>query len=316
MRILFITSSRIGDAILSTGILNYLIKKSPASQVTIACGHDAGQVFKAIPNIKKLILIKKRRYSMHWLSLWLNVFPTSWDIIIDLRSSAISFLLFGKEKKIFKKNITNVNKVVSLSMFYGLESPSSPKIFINKINILNSEKLIPSEKKVIAIGPTSNWGGKQWPPEYFIDFISRISGKNGKIRDSIIAIFGLPNEVGMIRPLLNYLEGMEYINLIGKTDILDAYACMKRCIGFVGNDSGLMHLAAASSIPTLGLFGPSPETVYSPWGKNCGWIRTDRTFDEIISDENYNYNSSQSNMFDLSVDKVEAAFLKLLKYHD
>ena len=45
------------------------------------------------------------------------------------------------------------------------------------------------------------------------------------------------------------------------------FALLKHCKLFVGNDSGLMHLSAAAKINTLGLFGPSKETNYRPWGK-------------------------------------------------
>ena len=116
----------------------------------------------------------------------------------------------------------------------------------------------------------------------------------------------------MVRPLLEYLRNIEHINLIGKTSILDAYACMQRCAGFVGNDSGLMHLAAASKIPTLGLFGPSPEQVYAPWGSNCSWVRTNKSFNEIISSSSYNYKSEKSHMSSLSSETVEEAFIELL----
>ena len=34
----------------------------------------------------------------------------------------------------------------------------------------------------------------------------------------------------------------------------------------MGNDSGLMHLAAAAGAPTLGLFGPTPAAEYAPAG--------------------------------------------------
>ena len=40
---------------------------------------------------------------------------------------------------------------------------------------------------------------------------------------------------------------------------------------FVGNDSGLMHVAAATGTPTLGLFGPSEWWHKAPWGEK-GWV--------------------------------------------
>ena len=36
---------------------------------------------------------------------------------------------------------------------------------------------------------------------------------------------------------------------------------------FIGNDSGLMHMAAASGAPTIGLFGPTDAAVYQPAGR-------------------------------------------------
>jgi ADP-heptose:LPS heptosyltransferase len=46
-----------------------------------------------------------------------------------------------------------------------------------------------------------------------------------------------------------------------------AAACLARCTIFIGNDSGLMHLAAAAGAPTLGLFGPSQASEYAPAGR-------------------------------------------------
>jgi ADP-heptose:LPS heptosyltransferase len=57
------------------------------------------------------------------------------------------------------------------------------------------------------------------------------------------------------------------IDLIGKLELPQAAACLARCQLFVGNDSGLMHLSAASGTPTLGLFGPTPAAEYAPAGR-------------------------------------------------
>ncbi len=43
-------------------------------------------------------------------------------------------------------------------------------------------------------------------------------------------------------------------------------AAIQRATMFVGNDSGLMHVAAAAGVPTLGLFGPTQWWLYGPRG--------------------------------------------------
>ena len=45
-RILFITSSRIGDAVLSTGLLDWLVRTHPDCRITVACGTGALRLTK------------------------------------------------------------------------------------------------------------------------------------------------------------------------------------------------------------------------------------------------------------------------------
>ena len=71
----------------------------------------------------------------------------------------------------------------------------------------------------------------------------------------------------MVAPLLRLLP--DAIDLSGKITLTEVAACMRRLDLFIGNDSGLMHLAAASETPTLGLFGPSHASQYAPAGKHA-----------------------------------------------
>jgi ADP-heptose:LPS heptosyltransferase len=42
---------------------------------------------------------------------------------------------------------------------------------------------------------------------------------------------------------------------------------LARCAAFIGNDSGITHLAAAVGAPTLAVFGPTDPALWAPRGK-------------------------------------------------
>ena len=68
-RILFITATRVGDAVLSTGVLAELLKQYPKARVTIACGESAAGLFCHVPRQERITTITKRRKNPHWLPL-------------------------------------------------------------------------------------------------------------------------------------------------------------------------------------------------------------------------------------------------------
>jgi ADP-heptose:LPS heptosyltransferase len=76
-----------------------------------------------------------------------------------------------------------------------------------------------------------------------------------------------------------------------------------------------MHLAAAAGAPTLGLFGPSDERLYGPWGEKARAVRGARSFADFkrIDPE---LNQAVCHMVDLSIGKVSAAARQLLQDTD
>lgn len=125
--------------------------------------------------------------------------------------------------------------------------------------------------------------------------------------DGRIAVFGAENERASVQALLAAIPTQRTIDLIGKVDLATVHACLKRASLYVGNDSGLMHMAAAAGIPTLGLFGPSSEIFYGPFGPHCAHVRGPRSFEDICHAPDYDYRSQECMMLDLEVDTVIAA---------
>jgi ADP-heptose:LPS heptosyltransferase len=305
-KILFITSTRIGDAVLSTVLLQYLLTQHPEARFTIACGKASAPLFAAMPRLDKIHIMHKGRFAKHWRTLWWHTVGTKWDAVIDLRSSATAYILRARHRYIFRGHQRG-HKVEQLCALLGIKPQARLTLWTTAAHHASAKALLP-ESDYVALAPTANWGGKQWPAEHFASLCQRLTSKDGLFPKAKIVLLGSESEKAQAEPLC---EAFPVLNLMGKTDVLTAYACLQRCRFFVGNDSGLMHIAAASGIPTLGLFGPSPERVYAPWGEQTAYVRTPESYENLVFNSNFDHTSQRSLMTSLSVNTVYDAVLQL-----
>lgn len=311
MNILFVTYNRIGDAVLSTGILSHLIDAHADARITIACGPPAAPLFQATPKVTRVLALAKRPHSAHWLTLWRAVVGQRWDLVIDLRGSALAWTLWASRRRVLQPSAGDLHRVRHIASVLGLEPPPSPRIWSGPAQDRAAAALLPDGGPILAIGPTANWGGKQWPADRFAALIAQLTGPGAILAGARVAVMGAEAERPMAQPVIDAIPAARRIDLFGKADLLTVFACLKRVALYVGNDSGLMHLAAAAGAPTLGLFGPSRDALYAPWGPHTAVVRTDRSFAEIRNDPTYDYRSQTSWMTGLDVDKVEAAAVAL-----
>ena len=264
MRILFITATRIGDAVLSTGLLDHLLRVHPAARFTVACGPVAEGVFARMPNRDRTLVVAKRRYDLHWLTLWAQTVTTAWDLAVDLRGSAITLLLPARRRMIMRGGRRPGHRLTHLARTLGLAQPPLPVTWSSPEDHARAAALLPAGAPIVALGPTANWAGKVWPAERFVALFHALEPLLPGARAAVFAGPG-DAERAMAAPVLAALPGA--IDLAGRLTLAEAAACLARCRLFVGNDSGLMHLAAAAGAPTIGLFGPSYASEYAPSGR-------------------------------------------------
>lgn len=262
MRILFITSNRVGDAVLSTGLLDHLIRTHPDARITVACGPYAEGVFARMPNRERTIVLTKRRWNTHWLGLWVWAAVRHWDLVVDVRGSALGWMVRTRRRTVMRPRPGP--KTAQLAAILGLDPPPLPVAWIAPEDIALAESRLPGDRPMIALGPTANWAPKVWPADRFAALFRALAA--GPLPGAVPVVLGGPGaaERAMAAPLLALLP--EAIDLVGKLALPEAAACLARAALYVGNDSGLMHLAAAAAAPTLGLFGPTPAAEYAPAG--------------------------------------------------
>lgn len=311
-RILFITSNRLGDAVLSTGVLSRLLADHLGARVTVVCGPVPAGLFQGVPGLERIIELPKLKHSLHWWQMWRRCVLTLWDVVVDLRNAPLSYALPAKRQiHLGRAGKLDVHRVKSMGSLLGLEdNPPAPKLWTLPEHEAAADALVPTGSPVLALGPTANWVGKTWPPERFAELAQRLTGPGGILPGGRIMVISHSSERPMAQPVLDALPADRTINLVGDTPLLSVFACLKRAAFYVGNDSGLMHMAAASGTPTLGLFGPSREKHYAPWGEQCRFVRGEKSYDEVFP-EDYDYRNAPCMMTDLSVDRAETAAREL-----
>ncbi|MFQ5765862.1 MAG: glycosyltransferase family 9 protein [Rhodospirillales bacterium] len=311
MRILFITSTRVGDAILSAGLLGKLIADHPDARVTIACGRAPAPLFEAVPNLDRIIVLDKMVFSLHWLAMWTAAAGKFWDVVVDLRNTPLSYPLAAARRYRLGRTRDAGHRVTQLAAVMGLSGePPAPRAWLSDGARKTAEALVPEGTPVLAIGPTANWQAKMWRAERFVELIGRVCGPDGFLPGARVAVFGRDDERPTALHVIDAIPEDRRIDLVGVIDLPEAGACLERAAFYIGNDSGLMHLAAAVGIPTLGLFGPSLEEHYAPWGPLGAVARAEKSFDEIFPPD-FDHLHTGTLMDSLTVDAVETAAREL-----
>ncbi|HVB16229.1 MAG TPA: glycosyltransferase family 9 protein [Stellaceae bacterium] len=306
MRILFVTATRIGDAVLSTGLLSHLVEHYPGARLTIAAGPIAAPLFEAVPGLERLLIVHKRRWSLHWLALYGRTASHHWDLVVDLRGSLLAWTLRAGKRRVMAKGDAREHRVRQLGRLFDLDPPPGPVLWTAPRHEHAAEALVPAGMPVLAIAPAANWRGKQWRAERFAELARRLTGAGGPLPGARIAVLAAAHERAQAAPLLAATPELQVIDLVGRTDLLTAASIVRRCALFIGNDTGLMHIAAAVGVPTLGLFGPSPVEQYAPWGSCTAVVRTALPREELFA-PGFDHRTTDTLMDSLSVDAVEAA---------
>ena len=111
----------------------------------------------------------------------------------------------------------------------------------------------------VAVHPGSGSPSKNWPVERFVDILRRLRANHSEV----VAILGEADvaEAAVLArelPDLPVLEGLTLVELA---------ATLAECRAYLGNDSGITHVAAAVGLPVTALFGPSDADVWAPRGR-------------------------------------------------
>jgi len=142
---------------------------------------------------------------------------------------------------------------------------------------LSVEELLPAAGPRIAVhaGSGSFSLARRWPVDSYAEVVRRLV----KDVDASIVLVGGPDERELAKTLIEKADVAVH-DVTGRTTVGQLGAVLQRCDAFVGNDSGVMHIAAAVGTPVVAVFGPSNDAAWGPWvgqerGQEAVVIRAD-----------------------------------------
>ncbi len=283
----------IGDAVMSMPFIDGLGSAWPDAEIHVLTRPHLAELYKYNPSVRSVITVNEKSRISGWKGVYGKIRDVKFKMAICLPHSFSSALfLFLSGVPVRYGRACSGRSMLFTHPVYGkieeypghqarfylemLEAITGCRIadMLPEIHISDAERLKGPEifeqtkRPLLGIFCSAAYGpAKVWPRESFAElgrlYISRTGG-------SVILFGGAPDRDANNAIQASIGEGA--LNIAGTTSLLESVALMEKCDAVVANDSGPMHLAAASGARTIGIFGSTNPVRTAPLGRKASFI--------------------------------------------
>ncbi|RED49384.1 glycosyltransferase family 9 protein [Seonamhaeicola aphaedonensis] len=285
---------RLGNQLLLTPLVQEVLNTFPSCQVDLFVkGGVAHPVFQNYDRVDKIIKLPRKPFDnlFRYAKSWLSIKGKSYDLVIngDKNSSSgrlltkmakAKFKIFGESIEVVKNEYDDYKHISKYPIYnlryylkkvgYDFNGIALPllDIKLNKNEIAAGKKilddLVKNNKKTICIY-TNATGDKCYSETWWETFYQRL-----------LKEFPDYNIIEML-PIENISKiNFKAPNFYSK-DIREMGGVLSNTAIFIAADNGVMHLASASLVPTVGFFSVTKEEVYGSYGNGSLALNTNNT---------------------------------------
>ena len=271
-KILVFSFSFIGDAVLSTTVIQPLRRHFPDAHITFLVGPRAFTLLATDPNIDATLVYDNRGEHAGWrgrLRLIKTLRADKFDLVVNLRDSLTARCIRAEHWGMVRGNGNRhaVIRYLEVLQRRGVDTTDAhPHLQLTETEYAAAHKFLTeagftSERMLIGIHPGGNWEYKLWDARNYAQVASTLAKK----RNAAILLFAGPNERELQAQVA---EMMDVPSIPVKTDDLRHLAALiSTCDVYIGNDTGPMHIAAAVATPVVALFGSTNHHRSGPYGE-------------------------------------------------
>ena len=296
--IIIIRFSSFGDIVLTTPLIRALRARFPEARIDFIVKQEFAELLQTNPHLTTVYPYRADSGIPGLCRFAQHIGRTHYDLCVDIhknfRSYFLRFLLrptytatwtkHGLKRMLLVKAGINwysriqqvpdrylasvasfgvVNDGQGLEVFPGLQHETRVQAIFDQAHLCERDL-------AVGFGAVAAHPLKQWPLERFLQLGQQLVQR----QNARILLFGGPADVEPARELAARLPNRPIV-LCGKLSLLDSAAALRRCAVFVGNDTGIVHLAVAMKRPVVVMFGPTVEEFgFYPYAANAVVIST------------------------------------------
>ncbi len=270
-KILVFSFSFIGDAVLSTAVIQPLRSHFPDTHITFLVGPNAYDLLVNDPQIDASLVYDNRGEHAGLkgrIKLIKVLRREKYDLVVNLRDSFIARCVGAEHWGLVRGDRERhaVTRYLEVLSKQGIDTTDAyPQLQLTEVELATAqcfldETGITSKRLSIGIHPGGNWEYKLWSAEKYAQLATTLLDE----KDVSILLFAGPNE----RELQAQVADMT-INppiLVDTHNLREVAALIRACDVYIGNDTGPMHIAAAVGTPVIALFGSTNHIRSGPYG--------------------------------------------------
>ncbi|MBI3003759.1 MAG: lipopolysaccharide heptosyltransferase II, partial [candidate division NC10 bacterium] len=300
-RILVRGTNWVGDALLTTPALAAVRRTFPRAHLSLLVRPWVADLFKGNPAVDEILLYESaglhrglagkvrlardlRRRKFDLAVLFQNAFDAALLAWLARVPERVGFATQGRSPLLTRavpvppalKRCHEVEYYLELVRALGYEGESGePVLVVTPEEQEGADRLLgeagcDAAAPFVVLNPGAVYGtAKRWPAERFGALADRLLA--GGLRPVLV---GAPSDApaaAEVRAASTHPE--EVVDLTGRTDLKTLAGVLARARGFVTNDTGAMHVAAAVGTPLVAIFGPTDPATTAPVSRHAALVR-------------------------------------------
>jgi len=270
-KILVVTLSNIGDAVLTLPVINALREKyGGEAEIDVVAGPRSAEVFVPDPRINKVYIYDKSAPLARKAGLMLELRKRRYDLLVDLRNSMFGFfagarasnrpakVTAGEAKHKTEEHLDRIRQL-------GIDARYEPSpVWIGKADeekarILLRDKGISDADRLICVSPGAKSHIKKWSEGGFAKACDMLADSY-KMK---VVFVGDASEKEACQRIINMMRSYA-VSTAGSTNLRELAWIVKRSSLLITNDSAPLHIAGSVGTPAVAIFGPTDPKKYGP----------------------------------------------------